>query len=520
MPIARLDVGVVAAHTPEQIVVLTRICLRKAAFRGRREAAPGNHHAVIGISRAWNDEAGGGIDLHRFAGIVEPRVEHSHVPPQGAIRNADRVTQTIVDVKLLVDFPGILSESLPHAATEDCVCTVADFRIRIEHPQSGVCYTGPSSGVARSTVGEQELAILVVGASGASLHVDLIIIVLARALKQAAELQGVAAIDPGEAVGNIVDRPGGVRRIRSAAELGERAYVHGRDTRGDQFSLRKDVWVIDSGNGPIKEVRGVNGNVDVVQTGGEQDLVDLRRADGPDVIQRVGLVGAVEKLRRTIGVAVERLIFEIGKIHAAELKPLLVRQVHVGAQCIFVLFLCVEFRREPVAVATDRGGEVGLRPCVQEANAVRAQHVFRNYVAGKWDATRRILDDHGLAIENVVRIQEFTEIASPHFHGRNGEQARRSNRGARLREVVLHPFLAPIPEELASVLIESSRDVERAVDVVPILVVMDRRRGCGNGIGVAGPCICVQIRVAQVLECGAVELLGAGSGENADLSAG
>src|SRR5207245_9294074 len=119
------------------------------------------------------------------------------------------------------------------------------------------------------------------------------------------------------------DRPGGVRRIRSAAELGERAYIHGRDTRGDQFSLRKDVWVIDSGNGPIKEVRGVNGNVDVVQTGGEQDLVDLRRADGPDVIQRVGLVGAVERLRRTIGAAVERLICELVIMQVAQLQQLL-----------------------------------------------------------------------------------------------------------------------------------------------------------------------------------------------------
>jgi len=43
------------------------------------------------------------------------------------------------------------------------------------------------------------------------LYVDLVIVVLAGLLKQAAELQGVITLDPGEAVGQIVDGARGVR---------------------------------------------------------------------------------------------------------------------------------------------------------------------------------------------------------------------------------------------------------------------------------------------------------------------
>ena len=119
-------------------------------------------------------------------------------------------------------------------------------------------------------------------------------------------------------------------------------------------------------------MRPVDRNVDVIQTGRDQQLVDFRGTDGPHIVERIGLIGPVEELRCTVRVAVKRLIFQICEVHAAKLQPLFIGQVHIGAQCVFSLFRRVEPGREPVAVAADGSTQVGNRPGIQNPDAVRA----------------------------------------------------------------------------------------------------------------------------------------------------
>jgi len=51
----------------------------------------------------------------------------------------------------------------------------------------------------------KKLSVLIIRASWASLHVDLVIVVLAGTLKQRAELQRVVPSDPGKAVRQAID---------------------------------------------------------------------------------------------------------------------------------------------------------------------------------------------------------------------------------------------------------------------------------------------------------------------------
>ncbi len=140
------------------------------------------------------------------------------------IGNDDGVTKTEVEREILPDLPGILREALPHVGTKDGVSTVADFRVGIEQTKRRVGDAGagrrPSKSWAHeiaTAVTEGELPILVVGASGTSRDVDLVVVVFARALKRAPEFQSVVSFDPREALRSIVDRSRGMGRIWSAA---------------------------------------------------------------------------------------------------------------------------------------------------------------------------------------------------------------------------------------------------------------------------------------------------------------
>src|SRR5262249_42496064 len=95
------------------------------------------------------------------------------------------------------------------------VRTVSDLRVGIEDSERRVSHGRPAA--ARSGIGEQELAILVVRASRACLDVDFVVVVFAGALEQTAELERVISPNPGKAVGNVVNRPGRMRRVWPAA---------------------------------------------------------------------------------------------------------------------------------------------------------------------------------------------------------------------------------------------------------------------------------------------------------------
>src|SRR5438105_702807 len=184
------------AQAMEQAVVEARIGLGDAALGGRRERAAGNDHAIVPLvgRRRARDQAARRVNRYGLARIVEPWIEDDHVSPSRMIGNDDGVTDAVVKGQLLPGLPGILREALPHAAAEDGVSAVADFRIGAEQSDSSIGDSEP--GPARRAIGEQELAVLVVRAGRASLDVDLVIVVLAGVLIQAAKLQGVASPDP------------------------------------------------------------------------------------------------------------------------------------------------------------------------------------------------------------------------------------------------------------------------------------------------------------------------------------
>src|SRR5437867_1334238 len=121
---------------------------------------------------------------------------------------------------------------------------MADFGIRVEQAQSGV--GNRHSRPAGTAIGEQELAILVVGASRASLYVYLVIVVFAGALPKSTEFQRVILFYPGEAVGNVIDRARGVRWIRPAAQSREVGQIHRRDAVRKQLPRRKYVGIVEA----------------------------------------------------------------------------------------------------------------------------------------------------------------------------------------------------------------------------------------------------------------------------------
>jgi len=51
-------------------------------------------------------------------------------------------------------------------------------------------------------------------------------------------------------------------------------------------------------------MRLIDRNMDVVETEREENFVDFCRTNGPNVIERVGLIGAIEELGSFIGAAV------------------------------------------------------------------------------------------------------------------------------------------------------------------------------------------------------------------------
>ena len=74
-------------------------------------------------------------------------------------------------------------------------------------------------------------------------------------------------------------------------------------------------------------MRAIDGNLHDILAGRDQDFINLRRADGPHIVNRAGLIGAVKKLRRAIRIAIQRLILQVGEIYGTEPEMVLFSQV-------------------------------------------------------------------------------------------------------------------------------------------------------------------------------------------------
>ncbi len=62
----------------------------------------------------------------------------------------------------------------------------------------------------------------------------------------------------------------------------------------------------------------IHGNVDLIQAEGEQHLIYFGGTDGPDMIEGIGLIGAIEEFGRLVGATVKGLVLMEGEINTAE----------------------------------------------------------------------------------------------------------------------------------------------------------------------------------------------------------
>src|SRR5207244_3164924 len=290
---------------------------------------------------------------------------------------SDGVSQAVGQCQSGRGLPGVLSEALPHIGAEYGIGTVADFGVRVIKTQGSV--GNSEARAAGAVVRERELSVLVVGAGRASLHVDLVIVVLAGALPQAAKLNRVIAFNPGKAVRNVVNGPSGVRRIGPTAESRKTRHGDGGNTSRDQLRVRKYVLIQVAGHGgavaslrAIEKVLRVNRDLDDVLARSDEEFIHLARADRPNVVDRSGSVGAIEKFRCSVGVSIQWLVFEIVVIGGSKPQVMPIRRIDVNGKCVFALVKGVTLGSEPVA-ASDEG--IGNRPHVQDADSIRAQSV-------------------------------------------------------------------------------------------------------------------------------------------------
>src|SRR4029077_8001270 len=222
-----------------------------------------------------------------------------------------------------------------------------------------------------SIIAKEELAILVICTSGASLHVNLIVVVFTGILVQSSELQGVVALDPCKAVGDIIDRARRVRRIWAAAQSGKRGHIDCRNASGNQLALRENVGIVQACGSAVQEMRLIDWDMNLVEAEGEQNFVHLCGANGPHMIKGVGLIGAIEEFGRLIGATVQGLIFPEGEIDAAKAQALIVGQIDVNGYCVFTLVLRVLRGQKQVLISVDRGGKVRRRISLENAQAIR-----------------------------------------------------------------------------------------------------------------------------------------------------
>jgi len=157
-------------------------------------------------------------------------------------------------------------------------------------------------------IAEDEGSVLVAGAAGNGIDVDLIAVVFARVFKRDAEFEGVIVPDLGEVVATGPDGSGGMRGIGSARKREEIWHAGGWDFIGDVLASGEDVGERD-GHGQILAVeagrRCVDGNVDVVDAQSDARLIQQGRGDGGRQGYRVGLVGTMEESRGESRILIE-----------------------------------------------------------------------------------------------------------------------------------------------------------------------------------------------------------------------
>ena len=245
----------------------------EAPLAGIRKARTWNDDSVIDVAAAGHDAPRSGIDRHSLLGIVKARIEHVVVTPQRVVRLQNGFANAQLELQLGRDLPGVLGVEFVHVAARDGVVAGSDFGVAVEPAEREIGDAG--IGCAREArVLEIEPSVLVVRAARNAAHVHLVAVVLSGALIHSAELEGVAAVNPGHVVGVIVDRAAGTRGIRAIVKLREPVDVDGRHLVGDVLGGRAvEVRIIDTVLRALPG-RAAQRDVDVVGAGSNQGLID------------------------------------------------------------------------------------------------------------------------------------------------------------------------------------------------------------------------------------------------------
>ncbi len=414
-------VAPVAAEQPVVLAVQDRG--RHMALRRAGEVAARDHHAIKRIAACrqpccW-------IDRRRERRIVRARIEHRLIAPGCIEGRIHGIIYAVLQQQLRRHPPGILREYLVAVSAEQSVTLRPDFAVTVELSQRCIRdRRAAGRHPALHRVLERELPVLVAGRAGRrAAHRDLVEVVLAVPLPRSAKLNRVAAQYLGQVIAQPCNHAAGVRWIRLAIE---RRKVRNADRRyliRHQLSCRGiDIRVIDSILRSVQQSVGSVADRDVIGRGGEQGLVDQRRADGPGIVQHAHFIRPVPVLRRPVKVPGKRRGVVVVVIQ--QRKPNVVRLGRhiVDHQRVLALVLRIRRRCLPVAAAAVL---VGRGKRIQQRKPVGAEPVCRNHVIRKRSAVSRIHDLHRLAVKNVGRREQFAEVTLPHQRSRHLQRSRR-----------------------------------------------------------------------------------------------
>src|SRR5579883_1907922 len=233
-----------------------------------RPAIPRDHHAVVWVARPNDHIARSLIDLRSLRRIVERRIEENLVAPKRFVGNIHRLPDAIVHRQPLIHFPGVLREPLIEETAEDRVRARTDFGIAVGQAKRGIRHTDARGRAeASSSIGEDEVAVLVVAAAGNARHVDLVAVVFTGSFKVKTGLERVRPPHLRHRIADGVDWTRRVRRIWPGAEAVD---VRNGD-RGNLpryiFARRENKGVVDSERAAIESgSRSIDRNVDVIET--------------------------------------------------------------------------------------------------------------------------------------------------------------------------------------------------------------------------------------------------------------
>ena len=181
---------------------------------------PGNHHAVVAVAGAGQDH-GARLAVHRhgLGRIVVARIEDGHVRATARCRARSRCSgRRSRRCSFWVTFHESCANGFVHAAAEDGVGALAEFGVGVEQAQRGIRRRVAAESLPERVSVNVNWPFWLLVQVGQALTLISSLSFSPDSLEENAELERVAALDPGEAVGQR-------RRSdpRSATDTGRRS---------------------------------------------------------------------------------------------------------------------------------------------------------------------------------------------------------------------------------------------------------------------------------------------------------